>query len=124
MMGHSQGAGDTWAYAISYPDQLAAIVPISGYYGDQSGCILKNTPTWAFNGELDSVVNYNNVVQTVNSINACQPSEHAKVTVFKGLGHNDLLDPIFTLTGLGGGLSQYDIYNQNIYDWLLQHKLF
>jgi hypothetical protein len=124
MMGHSQGAGDTWDYVINYPNQLAAIVPIAGYYGDQSGCTLKDTPAWAFNGELDTVVDYHQVVTTVNSINACQPLERAKVTVFNGLSHNDIQDPILSLSGLGAGLSQYDIYNQNIYDWLLQHQAF
>jgi hypothetical protein len=122
MMGHSQGAGDTWDYVINYPHQLAAIAPIAGYYGNQSGCILKNTPSWAFNGELDSVVDYRQVVSTVGSINACQPSEHARVTVFSGLSHNDVQDPILSLSALGTGLNQYDIYDQSIYDWLLQHQ--
>lgn len=122
MAGHSQGAGDTWNYVLNYPHQLAAIVPLAGYYGNQSGCTLKNTPAWAFNGSADTVVNYSDVVATVDSINACQPAEPAKVTVFKGVGHNDIQDSVFNLSGLDGGLSLYDSYSQNIYDWLLQHK--
>ncbi len=124
MTGHSQGAGDTWDYALNYPDQLAAIVPVSGYYGTQSGCVLKSTPAWAFNGEQDDVVDFHNVVQTVDSINACQPQERAKVTVLKGFSHDDIQNPIFSLSGLGTGLSAYDIYDQSIYEWMLQHHAF
>jgi len=29
---------------------------------------------------------------------------------------------VLGLTGLGQGLPQYDIYDQNIYDWMLQHN--
>jgi predicted peptidase len=122
MAGHSQGSGDTWDYVTNYPQQLAAVVPLSGGYGTASGCALKDTPAWAFNGEADQVVAYQNQVDTVNSINACNPTERAKVTVFSGVQHNDIQDPVFNLTGLGDGLPQYDIYYQSIYDWLLQHS--
>ena len=122
MAGHSQGSGDTWDYVTNYPQQLAAVVPLSGGYGTSSGCALKDTPAWAFNGEADPVVAYQNQVDTVNSINACNPVERAKVTVFPGVQHNDIQDPVFDLTGLGEGLPQYDIYNQSIYNWLLQHS--
>ena len=65
---------------------------------------------------------YQNQVDTVNSINACNPVERAKVTVLPGVQHNDIQDPVFVPTGLGQGLPRYDIYDQNIYDWLLQHS--
>ena len=121
MAGHSQGSGDTWDYINNYPQQLAAVVPLSGGYGTASGCTLKLTPAWAFNGEDDDVVAYHNQVDTVNSINGCDPPERAKVTVFPGVHHNDIQDPVFNLTGLQQGFPQYDIYDQSIYDWLLQH---
>ncbi|MGB7762383.1 MAG: immunoglobulin-like domain-containing protein, partial [Bryobacteraceae bacterium] len=38
--GFSQGSGDTWDYVTNYPHQLAAVVPISGPYGNTSGCLL------------------------------------------------------------------------------------
>ena len=120
--GHSQGSGDTWDYVVNYPEQLAAVVPISGGYGAVSGCALKDTPAWAFIGELDATVSYRLQVATVNSINACHPAEPARVTVLPGVHHNDIQAPVLGVTGLGGGLSQYSPYDQNIYDWLLQHR--
>jgi predicted peptidase len=122
MSGHSQGSGDTWDYVSNYPQQLAAVVPISGGYGTVSGCALKDTPAWAFNGEADKTVPYHNQVNTVASINACNPAEPAKVTVFPGISHNDIQAQVLNLAGLGSGLPQYSPYDQNIYDWLLQHR--
>jgi predicted peptidase len=122
MGGHSQGSGDTWDYVSNYPHQLAAVVPISGGYGTSVGCVLKDTPAWAFNGEADTTVPYQAQVDTVNSINACNPVERARITVLPGVSHNDVEMPVLGLTGLGQGLPAYDIYNQNIFDWLLAHS--
>ena len=122
MAGHSQGSGDTWDYVTNYPQQLAAVVPISGGYGTQSGCVLKETPAWAFNGDADTVVPYQNQIDTVNSINACNPAERAKVTILPGADHLTAQYLILTLQGLGQGLPQYDVYDPGIYDWMLAHQ--
>lgn len=122
MSGHSQGSGDTWDYVGHYPRHLAAVVPISGGYGTASGCALKETPAWAFNGQADTTVPYETQVNTVDSINACDAAEPAKVTVFPGVGHNDIQARVLNLSGLGSGLHPYSLYDQNIYEWLLQHR--
>ena len=119
--GHSQGSGDSWDYVVNFPEQLAAIFPISGGYGTLSGCQLKDTPAWAFAGSLDTPVNTDQV-STVQSINHCQPPERAKVTIIPGADHNTVEGDVITLSGLGMGDPQYDIYNQSIYDWLLAHR--
>jgi predicted esterase len=121
MGGHSQGSGDTWDYVVNYPFQLAAIFPIAGGYGTQSGCALKNTPAWAFAGELDTPVN-SDQIDTVASINACDPPERAKVTILQGADHDGSDVEVLTLSGVGLGMAPYDIYNQSIYDWLLAHQ--
>lgn len=122
MGGHSQGSGDTWDYVTNYPRQLAAVFPISGGYGTSSGCLLKETPAWAFNGQADTTVPYQNQVATVDSINACNPVERAKVTIIPGAGHDDAETDVLTLSALGQGLAPYDVYDQSIYDWLLNHS--
>jgi hypothetical protein len=86
------------------------------------GCVLKDTPAWAFNGEADTTVPYQTQVDTVNSINSCNPAERARITVLPGVSHNDVEMPVLGLTGLGQGLPAYDIYSQNIFDWLLAHS--
>jgi predicted esterase len=122
MGGHSQGSGNTWDYVANYPRQLAAVFPISGGYPTSVGCTLKETPSWAFIGRNDATVPYLQQVDTVNSINACNPLERSRITVLDGIGHNDVELPVLGLTGLGQGLPQYDLYDQSIYGWLLQHS--
>jgi predicted esterase len=122
MGGHSEGSGITWDYVTNYPGQLAAIFPISGGYGTTVGCALGATPSWAFIGRNDATVPYHDQVDTVDSINACNPPERSRVTVFEGLGHNNVELPILAPTALGQGLPPYDLYDQSIYDWLLLHR--
>ena len=121
LVGFSQGSGDTWDYVNNYPNQLAAVVPISGGYGSAVGCQLAKTPAWAFNGEADTVVPYSDQVATVASINACNPAVPAKLTVFAGVGHVDNEPMVLNPDGLGKGIAPYDVYNQSIYDWMLQY---
>lgn len=122
MGGHSQGSGNTWDYVANYPRQLAAVFPISGGYPVSAACTLAETPSWAFIGRNDATVPYLDQVNTVNAINACNPLERSRVTVLEGIGHNDVEWPILGLAGLGTGLPQYDLYDQGIYEWLLQHS--
>jgi len=49
-------------------------------------------------------------------------SKTARITVFASTGHNDIERPVLGLTGLGRGLPEYDLYDESIYDWLLQHS--
>lgn len=123
VMGYSAGSSLTWDYVNNYPQQIAAVVPMSGSWGTVSGCTLKLTPAWAFQAADDPVGPPQNQIDTVNSINACNPVERARMTVFPTGGHN-VQEEFMTinLTGLGQGLSQYDIYDKNIYDWMLQHS--
>jgi len=121
LVGFSQGSGDTWDYVNNYPDEMAAVVPISGGYGNSVGCQLAKTPAWAFNGEADTVVPYTDQVATVDSVNACNPVVPAKLTVFAGVGHVDDEPMVLDPTGLGEGIAPYDVYNESIYDWMLQY---
>jgi predicted peptidase len=120
--GHSEGSGDTWDYVTNYPIQLAAVFPISGGYGIASGCALSKTPAWAFIGQNDTVVPPQDQIDTVNSINACNPPERAKLTILPGTDHDGADTEVLTLSGLGQGVPGYDIYNPSIYDWLLVHS--
>ena len=118
LAGFSQGSGDTWDYVTNFPHQLAAVVPISGPYGNTSGCLLKDTPAWAFQAADDQYVLPQGQIDTVNSINACNPPERAKLTLFPTGGHTD---QTMNLAGLGQGKAPYDVYDESIYDWLLAH---
>lgn len=121
MSGYSEGSYLTWQYVLSYPHQVAAVVPMSGGGSTSQGCVLKETPAWAFAAANDATST--DQARTVASINACNPAERARLTIFPTGGHN-VQEEFLTigLTGLGQGLAPYDVYDQNIYDWLLQHS--
>jgi predicted esterase len=122
MGGHSQGSFNTWDYVANYPRQLAAIFPISGGYPASRACTLGQTPSWAFIGQDDLTVPYLDQVNIVNAINACIPPERSSITVLGRIRHNDVELPVLGQTGLGQGLPEYDLYDQGIYEWLLQHS--
>jgi predicted esterase len=123
MAGYSQGSGNTWDYVNNYPQQLAAVVPMSGGYGTSVGCQLAKTPAWSFGAEDDPIVPYMDNVDTVDSINQCNPAEPALVTIFPSGGHG-VVEEFLTidLKGLGQGIEPYNVYNPDIYDWFLQHE--
>ncbi len=123
LMGYSAGSCLTWAYVAHYPHQLAAVVPMSGSYTEAPTCSLSDTPAWAFQAADDQVGSYLYQVQTVDMFNNCHPRERAKITIFPNGGHS-VVEEFMTiaLTGLGQGIAPYDVYDQSIYDWLLQHN--
>jgi predicted esterase len=119
MMGFSDGAGLTWRYIHDYPNQLAAAVPISGYFSFTEGCSMRSTPVWAFQAKDDPIVPWASTFATVDTINRCDPVERARFTLFPTGGHYSL--SIVHLSNLGEGDPAYDKYEPDIYSWLLQH---
>ena len=121
MVGMSAGAYYTWEYIRLNPTQLAAVVPIScgGSTLAADGCVMKQTPAWAFHAKDDPIVPYTASLATVQTINACQPTERVRYTLYPTGGHDPM--PTLDLSGLGKGDPAYDIYDPDIYTWLLAH---
>lgn len=121
MMGFSAGAFTTWEHLRLNPNQLAAAVTISGggNTSPQAGCLMKDTPTWSFHAADDRTVPVTDTINTVGSIRACNPGLPHKLTVYPTGGH--LIDiATLELTTIGQGQPQYDVFDQNLYDWMLQ----
>jgi predicted esterase len=121
MMGFSAGSFTTWEHLRLNPSQLAAAVTISGggNTSPAAGCLMKDTPTWSFHAADDRTVPVADTINTVASIKACNPSLPHKLTIYPSGGH--LIDvETLELTTLGQGEAQYDLFNQNLYDWMLQ----
>ncbi len=121
MTGFSAGAYLTWEHVRLNPSQLAAAVTISGG-GNQTytaGCVMKDTPTWSFHAADDATVSVWDSINTVRAIDSCEPSVPHRLTIYPSGGH--LIDiPTLELTTLGQGEPQYDLFDQNLYTWLLQ----
>ncbi|MGA2183571.1 MAG: immunoglobulin-like domain-containing protein [Bryobacteraceae bacterium] len=120
MMGFSAGAFHTWEHVRLNPNELAAAVTISGGGATtaESGCIMKDTPTWSFHAADDQTVPVADTINTVLSIRACSPTVPHKLTIYPTGGH--LIDiETLELTTLGQGEPQYDVFDQDLYAWLL-----
>ncbi len=90
MTGTSLGAIGIWNYAITYPDNLTAIVPISGDGNETQACKMRNIAVWAFHNEGDNTVKSSGSISMVNSLNACSPppKEKALLTIYPGAAHD------------------------------------
>ena len=99
------GGIGTWAWAIEYPHDLAAIAPISGAGDEDRVCRIRTLPVWAFHGEVDDVVPLDLHRRTITALRDCggQP----RWTTYPGAGHD-------------AWSATYD--NPALYDWLLAQR--
>ena len=124
LTGLSLGGGGCWYYVGEIEDNYAAaIVPISASGADYLIDNLREVPIWAFHGKRDTTVEaYVNFgsVPLVQAINLTDPIIKARVTVYPNLGHNAWTT---TYNGAGRNHNQlHDIYDVDIYDWMLTYK--
>lgn len=106
LTGLSMGGYGSWSLGCDYPDRFAAIAPICGGGEPFFGWKLKNTPVWAFHGEVDGVVPLKKSQDMVNAVN--RSGGKAKLTVYPKVNHDS-----WTQT--------YD--NPELYKWFLKHTL-
>ncbi len=107
--GLSMGGYGTWAFAISYPQVPAAVVPIAGAGDTSRACAMRDVPVWAFHGDADGTVNVSGSIDMVNAIAACSPPPTVAplLTIYPGVGHD-------SWTRTYDGSAGHDIYG-----WLL-----
>jgi predicted peptidase len=111
LSGESAGGNGVWEIGLQYPDQFAALAPVSGYYGysfivPDNICDLKDVPVWAFHGALDESVPLDAEQSLVDALNEC--GGQAQITVFPDLGHD---------------LDFEQVYTPELADWLLSHTM-
>ncbi len=106
LTGHSMGAHATWKIAAAYPHRFAAIAPVSGA-GNPRQAIRKHLhlPTWVFHGARDTVVPVERGLQMAGALKGA--GGNVKSTIYIEQGH-DIWDEAYN--------------DQQLYDWLLQHK--
>ena len=104
--GLSMGGYGTWRLAATYPERIAAIVPICGG-GEprQMAAPLARVPIWCFHGARDPVVSIAKSREMVSAI--CRRGGRVRFTVYPVAEHD----------------SWTETYNnEQIYDWLLSHR--
>jgi len=114
--GLSCGAFGVWEYLAKYGNaQVAAAVPIAGDGSPAwvtAGCGLSSVALWAFDGQLDDVVNPQDTIGPMTSLAACPgvTPDRAKLTIYPGLYH-DGWDQAYS-----GSLGD------DIYTWMLSYS--
>jgi predicted peptidase len=121
--GLSAGGWAAWEYVRMFPDEVAAAVPMAAGGRWDRACDFKDVPVWAFHGLDDAVVPFGDMLGIIRSLEACTPppAERPRLTAYATGGHV-IDDETFDLSALGTGATAFDIYDQSIYDWLLQHE--
>lgn len=116
--GLSMGGGNTWDYAVAYPNRVAAIVPICGASWpskEQLGKIAAaNLPVWAFHNNDDNVVGAGATTGNVNTLNSFKPTIPAKMTIWANGGHDAWTKATNPATKECDG--------KNMYEWMLQYS--
>jgi predicted peptidase len=105
LTGISLGGAGTWMLAGAYPEQFAAIAPISSRIVPLPLSRLQKLPIWVFHGEADDLIPVSEALRTVEALKAIESS--VTLTIYPGVGHD-----AWTQT--------YD--NPDLYTWFLHHK--
>jgi predicted peptidase len=105
LTGLSMGGFGTWATACEFPDRFAAIAPICGGGIPYQAQMLKNVPVWAFHGQKDQAVPFQESVIMCAAVK--QFGGDAKLTLYPEATHDS-----WTVT----------YANPELYSWLLSHK--
>lgn len=135
MVGWSQGGFMSYDYAISHPEKIAAVVPISAGLTVEldelpdNFCNIEQVPFWAYHATSDAEVGFGNSISGFNAIiDNCQPTVLPKLSILIG-GEHAIHHAFFDLSALVGGSadpvydSRFDPYDESIYEWLLSHSL-
>jgi predicted peptidase len=102
--------------AGTYPQQVSAVVPISGesrYPAICASLAKNNIPVWDFHDSGDTVINISESNNFIAWINSNNPPIPPKQTIFQGIQHDawsTALSP------------SYKENNMNVYEWMLQYK--
>jgi predicted peptidase len=104
LTGLSRGGLGVWNWTIAQPNKFAAIAPVAGWSNAGGACEIAKVPTWVFHGEKDDVVRIFHSEDMVKQMKNCGG------------------EPLFTRYPEANHDSWTQTYfNQELYDWFLQH---
>jgi predicted esterase len=107
LTGLSMGGFGTWALAMKYPDEFAAIAPVCGGGDTATAWKIRNIPVWCFHGAKDDVVppaGSENLVKAASRYNSS-----VRFTLYPNANHNSW-DTTYN--------------NDSLYQWMLAQTKF
>jgi len=114
LTGYSLGGAGTWGIGLNYPNRFAALVPVTGFYGNTASfgvpdniCDLKDVPIWAFHGAQDRIVPLRAEKMLVDALKAC--GGNVQFTVYPD-GDHDISGRVYN-------------NNPDLYNWLFAQTL-
>lgn len=127
LTGLSRGGTGSFDYINKYGNEsyVAAMLPVATdafvvHSGEFDPSQFKNTPVWLLINDKDKyVADYKAsaiIVEQINNFN-----QKSLLTVFPKYGH-DSWTYTYTLSGQGLERDDFDPFNKNVYEWLLQFK--
>ncbi|MDH3652328.1 MAG: dienelactone hydrolase family protein, partial [Saprospiraceae bacterium] len=122
LTGLSMGAIATFKYLGSYGSKakVAAAVPICGSAQVGRADRIGRTPIWIFHGQADHIIPVSQSHEMAEALRRLEGKRHARLTIFPGVGHHSW-DMVYDGTGRGQEDPTYDIFDQDIYSWMLQY---
>ncbi|MDR0611068.1 MAG: prolyl oligopeptidase family serine peptidase [Planctomycetaceae bacterium] len=106
LTGYSMGGFGTFQIACDSPETFAAIVSVAGGGQPMRAERLNNVPTWAFHGDVDNVVSYDNSAKMIEAMQKTGCKE-VKLTTLENAGH----------------CIMNEVYSKpEIYHWMLEKK--
>jgi predicted peptidase len=116
LFGLSNGGSASCLVAATYANEIAAIVPVSGEFNDDTVCnsLAKNkVAVWDFHNNNDPVIDVSSATNFISSINGFSPVIVPKLTIFQSNVHDAWTKAINP---------KYKENNMNIYEWMLQYS--
>lgn len=84
--GLSNGGTGVWVWGMNNASRFASLVPVCGAGILWGSYEMVKTPVWAFHGDEDGAIRYEESTRMVEQINAW--GGNARLTVYPGVGHN------------------------------------
>jgi predicted peptidase len=84
--GLSMGGQGVWNWACTYPEDLAAIVPVCGAGDYLRACRMRHVPVRAYHGTDDAIVRLAAQQKMVDAVRAC--GGHVDFIVYPRVGHD------------------------------------
>ena len=106
LTGLSMGGTGTWMLTMAAPERFAAIAPICGSGIYWHGDVLTETPIMVYHGDCDDIVPVYDSVEMIRSVN--MRGGNAQIKILYGVGH-DAWEAAYQ--------------GDELYTWLLSHKL-
>jgi len=93
LTGHSLGGTGTWNLGLTYANKFSCIAPLSGSVIASKASQYTSLPVFAFVGSADTIVDPNQSINTVSSINSL--GGNAQVKIYSGATHFDVPELVY-----------------------------